>query len=263
MNKTNYNDKTSEKGYTSYRETFFIFINGLGTYFSVVLISISLLIFFSLFLSKTHNTEVNSLLPYTGITPIFLLFYSIATAKTKSGSKRYKVLQILKRLFDLTFVSFCFFSLMPFFILIIILIKIDSAGPVFFRTKRVGQFGKIFDAYTFRTNYLSPDQKPVTHVGKILRRYSLDTLPMFYNVLEGEISLVGPWPRLPKNLTGTIDIDNKILTVKPGMTGLVLISHATSPEHIIELDLEYVEKWSLFLDLKILLKTLLVVLMNV
>lgn len=260
MNKTHFDNEAREDGFKAYRETLSLFLKGLGAYFSITLTSISFLIIFSLFLPKTQTGGVSRLLPYTGFTVIFLLLYSIATTKTRGGSKTYKFLQILKRFLDLVITSFSFFAMMPLLILIMILIKVDSAGPVIFRTKRVGQFGKTFDVYKFRT--FAPSQKPITRVGKFLRRFSLDRLPMYYNVLEGELSLVGPRPRSPEYFVENKDIDRKILTVRPGVTGLAQISRASSPQQLVELELEYVEKWSLFLDFKIFLKTPFAVLMN-
>jgi len=262
MNKTNFDDETKQDRLEASKGTIPIFINGLGAYFSVALTSVSFMIILSLFLSETQIVEVNSFLPFLSVTAIFLLFYSFVTTRTINGSSSYKLLQILKRFFDVVISSMFIFFIMPVFILIIILIKIDSAGPVFFRIKRVGQYGKIFDAYKFRTMHLAPVKIPVTRVGKFLRRLALDELPMFYNILEGDLSLVGPRPRFPKDIAETVDNDKKILTVKPGVTGLSQIAHATSLQQLIELDLKYIDKWSLFLDFMIILKTPFVVLRN-
>jgi undecaprenyl phosphate N,N'-diacetylbacillosamine 1-phosphate transferase len=262
MNKTNFDDEIREDGAKTYRETIPLFIKGLGAYFSVALTSVSFMIILSFFISKTQTIEINRLFPYLGITAIFLLFYSFVTTKTRNSSNAYKLFQILKRFFDLVITSLLFFLIMPVFILITILIKVDSAGPIFFRTKRVGQFGKTFDTYKFRTMYLAPVEMPVTRIGKFLRRLDLDQLPMLYSVLEGEMSLVGPVPRLPENIAESVDIDKKILTVRPGITGLAQISRSSSLQQVIELDLRYIENWSLFLDFKIFLKTPFIVLIN-
>jgi lipopolysaccharide/colanic/teichoic acid biosynthesis glycosyltransferase len=112
-----------------------------------------------------------------------------------------------------------------------------------------------FDCYKFRTIYT--DNK-ISWLGKFLRRTLLDELPTYYNVLVSEMSLIGPRPRSPIMLENTIDAENKILSVKPGITGLSQLSASLifNTQDAILLDLDYINKWSLFLDIKIFLKTI-------
>lgn len=153
-----------------------------------------------------------------------------------------------------------------------IAIKLNSRGPVFFRQARLGYQGKIFKVIKFRT--MIPDAVKVgtglttfqgdpriTRVGHLLRNYRLDELPQLFNVLVGQMSLVGPRPLLPEFLPGYGERDKKRMLMPPGMTGWQQVNGASnnSWEERIDLDVWYVEHWSLWLDLKILLKTVLVV----
>jgi exopolysaccharide biosynthesis polyprenyl glycosylphosphotransferase len=175
--------------------------------------------------------------------------------------------------------------LSPIFMAIALLIKLDSSGPIFYRQTRVGLHGNLFQAWKFRTMVTNADQLQqqlesqnqtkdgilfklkadprVTRLGNFLRQYSLDELPQLFNVLLGEMSLVGPRP-LPVR-----DVD-KFAThhyvrheVLPGITGLWQVSgrsDITDFEDVIQLDLDYIQNWSLGLDLNILLRTVKVVL---
>lgn len=149
---------------------------------------------------------------------------------------------------------------------IAVAIKLDSEGPVIFSQERVGQEEEVFRVYKFRTMYWHASKngpKPVandervTHVGRFLRRTSLDELPQFYNVLRGEMSLVGPRPEQLPLLTSYQTWQRRRFAVKPGMTGWWQVNGRKQPmsEHIDE-DLFYVEHCSLALDLKILWRTL-------
>jgi lipopolysaccharide/colanic/teichoic acid biosynthesis glycosyltransferase len=165
----------------------------------------------------------------------------------------------------------------PLFGAIALAIKLDSSGPVFFRRRLVGQFGKPFVAYKFRSmvadahermlndpgllreyqEYLKIQEDPrITRVGHFLRRTSLDELPQFFNVLKGDMSLVGPRMLGDIELARCGESGEKILRVKPGIAGLWAVSgrHAVSFERRVEMELDYVNKWSLLLDIKILLK---------
>ncbi|OHE60404.1 MAG: hypothetical protein A2Z47_15865 [Thermodesulfovibrio sp. RBG_19FT_COMBO_42_12] len=253
-------EKETKSGWKFFREKTSNLIKGLGAYFAVVLTNISLIIIITIVTSE-HSFETSGLLYYLYISALFLVGYSIATTKTVNDSIIHKILQIIKRFFDVVMAASGFFFLMPLLIILAVAIKIESDGPILFRSKRVGQFGSMFDAYKFRTMYIAPTEKPITKVGSFLRRFSLNELPMLINVLNGELSLVGPWPRLPENLAETIDKDNQILTVRPGLTGLWQISN-TSSRQSVELDLKYIKDWSLWQDLKILFKTVFVVLIT-
>jgi lipopolysaccharide/colanic/teichoic acid biosynthesis glycosyltransferase len=170
-------------------------------------------------------------------------------------------------------------------------IKLHSPGPVFYRQKRIGKDGKMFDMLKFRSMRVGSDcgesvnihkehvqrlilknTKPeelgsrsvkltidprITGVGKILRKYSLDELPQFINVLRGEMSIVGPRPPLPYEYEVYSEHDKERLNVLPGITGLwqVTCRNQVCFEEMVELDLEYIRKMSLWLDLQIIIKT--------
>ncbi|XDZ65407.1 sugar transferase [Alphaproteobacteria bacterium LSUCC0684] len=191
---------------------------------------------------------------------------------------------MLKRFFDLVFSAFGLLVISPFFLLIALLIKIDSAGPVFFRQVRVGRYLCLFKIHKFRTMVVNAsdigpsvttDVDPrVTRIGKILRKYKLDELPQLIDVLLGDMSLVGPRPEVPKYVDAYSDVDKKIIfSVKPGITDKAsiefrneneLIANVSDADRVyIEKILpnklsyyhEYVETRSLWLDIKIIFKT--------
>ena len=160
----------------------------------------------------------------------------------------------------------------PLFLIIAILIKLDSKGPVFFLQERLGKDGKIFKIYKFRTmidgainmgSGLRTDEGDprITKVGNILRKTSLDELPQLINVLKGEMSLIGPRPPVPYHPRKYEEYSyeqKKRFTVKPGITGyaqVVLRNSGTWDERIVY-DVEYVEKMSLKFDINIFLKTI-------
>lgn len=184
----------------------------------------------------------------------------------------------IKRAIDITLSLLALSLFSPLFLVLSLLIKRDSRGPALFRQTRVGKDGKLFTCYKFRTMYVdAPDMRNpdgstfnaendprVTRVGRFLRRTTLDELPQFINVLKGDLSLVGPRPDLVDQLKFYSEQDKKKLAVKPGMTGLAFISgRNTLPwERRRELDIEYIENYSLLLDLQILLKTIPYVLLS-
>ncbi len=161
--------------------------------------------------------------------------------------------------------------LLPLFGIIAVAIKIDDRGPVFFRQERAGKDGRIFRIYKFRSMVVGAEHKGagvfveendsrITRVGKFLRHTSFDELPQLINVLKGEMSLVGPRPTLPYQVERYDARQRKRLTVKPGITGWAQVNgrnFLSWPERI-ELDLWYVDNWSLRLDFYIFVKTILV-----
>jgi len=177
-----------------------------------------------------------------------------------------------KRSFDLVITIISLLILMPVLILFALMIKISSRGPVFYKQKRVGLLGKNFHLYKFRTMVdnaevntgpvLSVDQDPrVTKVGRILRASRLDELPQLINVLKGDMSLVGPRPERPFFAHQFADIIPNYYRrhiVRPGLTGLAQIygKYSTTPEDKLRYDLYYIKNYSLFLDLKIILSTI-------
>jgi exopolysaccharide biosynthesis polyprenyl glycosylphosphotransferase len=176
---------------------------------------------------------------------------------------------LFKRLFDLGVSVATMILLSPLFGLISLVVKLDSPGPVLFRQKRVGLNGKEFDFFKFRTMYVdapvyavtpnSPDDPRITKFGRWLRRSSLDELPQFWNVLRGEMSIVGPRPEMPFIVANYTEEQRERLKVKPGITGVWQISAVRGePIHAnLEYDLFYIEHRSLLLDFIIMLKTLL------
>ena len=157
----------------------------------------------------------------------------------------------------------------PLSLVIAVLVKLDSKGPVFFIQDRVGKDGKPFRAYKFRTMLHGAadqgagliiegqDDPRITKVGKFLRRWSLDELPQFINILKDEMSVVGPRPTLPYQVQQYDEFQRRRLEVKPGITGWAQI-HGRNvlswPERI-EYDVWYVDNWSFRLDMEIILKT--------
>ena len=176
-------------------------------------------------------------------------------------------LTIAKRVIDLLGSSVALLVLGPLFLVLPLLIRRESPGPAFFRQRRVGKDGKPFEMVKFRTMHrdLSGDAlKPqtsedprITKLGRWLRRTSVDEIPQFWNVLCGDMSLVGPRPEMPFIVEGYSEADRARLSVKPGITGLWQISYARlRPIHAnLDYDLYYVEHQSLLLDLVILFLT--------
>lgn len=161
--------------------------------------------------------------------------------------------------------------------------KWDSPGPIFYRAPRIGLKGKRFDCFKLRTmvvdadslkdslrahnerlgaSFKIQDDPRVTRVGRYLRKFSLDELPQFWNVLRGEMSLVGPRPHPLDDFSRYTVDDLQRLEVVPGITGLWQITARQDPSFArnVQLDREYIERWSLREDLRILLKTVAVVL---
>jgi len=192
--------------------------------------------------------------------------------------------EILKRIIDVFGSLICIIIFSPVFIMAPILIRLDSKGPVFFKQKRVGKDGKYFIAYKFRSMvynadkiskkdysaeelsdliFQEKDDPRITRIGKILRR-GFDELPQLFNVLKGDMSLVGPRPEIPEIVKLYKGKQKIRLKVKPGITGLAIINgRGDIPlEETINYDIEYIENWSLWLDLKILIKTLYVILIT-
>ncbi|HEX8051994.1 MAG TPA: sugar transferase [Thermoleophilaceae bacterium] len=199
---------------------------------------------------------------------------------TLLGIRRYELTKssaFLKRALDVAGASVGLVLLAPFFITMAIAIKVGSPGHVFFRQRRVGRGGTAFDMFKFRTMYAGADRAKadlldlneadgffkiaddprVTGIGRILRRSSLDELPQLINVLRGEMSLVGPRPLVYEEDARIEGFSRRRLDVTPGMTGAwqVLGSSRVPMRDMITIDYLYRANWSLWLDLKILLRT--------
>lgn len=175
--------------------------------------------------------------------------------------------QIGKRIIDILISMAAMVGLALIYPIIVFLIKRDSPGPVLICQRRVGWGGKEFMFYKFRTmRYDTPlyaptpsayDDPRITKIGRILRRYSIDELPQFWNVLNGDMSIVGPRPEMPFIVAKYTPLERKRLLVKPGITGLwQIFGRKDLPLHEnLEYDLYYVLHQSFFLDLAIMLKT--------
>ena len=179
-----------------------------------------------------------------------------------------KFQKLIKRFFDFFGALFGLVLLSPLFLIIVILIKIDSSGSVFFKFERIGQYGKSFKPFKFRTikqgsiktglGYtLSNNDLRITRIGKILRRLGIDELVQVINVIKGDMSLVGPRPTFRYQVEEYNDFQKKRLLVKPGITSWALIHgrNLLSWEQRIKYDVWYIENWSLWLDFKILFLT--------
>ncbi len=174
----------------------------------------------------------------------------------------------LKRLFDLLISLSAIMVLSPVFAVIITAIKLGSRSPVIFRQQRAGKNGKPFMFYKFRTmktdvdpfgpSPKTSDDPRLTKVGRFLREYSLDELPQLFNVLKGDMSIIGPRPLYISQMAEWDERQKKRLLVKPGLTGLAQISGrgGLTREGKLELDVKYVETAGFWLDLKIILTTI-------
>ena len=190
------------------------------------------------------------------------------------------IYKIVKRLFDFFAALVGSIVTLPFFLIIAIMIKLDSKGPVFFIHHRVGKNGKPLPILKFRTMVVgaenmikdfTPEQKKeweknfklehdprVTRIGHFLRKTSIDELPQLYNILAGQLSIVGPRPVTKEEIDKYGDKKDKILSVTPGLTGWWACNGRSDIDYVerMELELYYVEHASLWLDIKIIIRTL-------
>lgn len=218
------------------------------------------------------RTETNSLLQQGTV------------AKPQGSAARHQGYLAVKRLLDIALSLLAIVLLFPLFMAAAAAIKLeDPHGPVLFRQMRIGKNGKPFGMYKFRSmvsgaesmlDELLPQNEidgamfkmkedpRVTKVGKILRKWSIDEFPQFWNVLRGEMTLVGPRPPLPREVKDYTAYEMQRLSVTPGCTGLWQVSgrNELSFYEMVELDLQYIANRSLRLDIKIMWKTCLVLL---
>jgi exopolysaccharide biosynthesis polyprenyl glycosylphosphotransferase len=190
---------------------------------------------------------------------------------------------LLKRILDVAGATIGLILLSPVFLIVGIAVRVTSSGPILFVQERCGLQGRTFRFYKFRTmvadaekrraelEHLNEMRGPVfkirqdpriTRVGAFLRKSSLDELPQLWNVLKGDMSLVGPRPPLPSEVELYTDEHAQRLSVMPGITGMWQVSGRSSLpdfEQWLECDLRYVRNWSLWLDIRILVKTVIVV----
>jgi Undecaprenyl-phosphate galactose phosphotransferase WbaP len=226
------------------------------------------------------------------VVPTAALLQSTAAEVEQVGSTlvmkyRYNLLRPLniytKLALELVVTVLLLIALAPLFLVLSLVVKVSSWGPVLFRQKRIGRSRGVFDCLKFRTMYCDaeqrleemlasdatlreewlkyariPDDPRVTRVGRFLRRFSLDEWPQLWNVLRGEMALVGPRPYLPVESDRIGESLDTIVRVRPGMTGLWQVSGRTSLpfKERLTLDEYYIRNWSLWMDFSILLRTL-------
>ena len=185
---------------------------------------------------------------------------------------------VIKRVLDVAFSCVALALLSPFFLIIAIAIKLSSHGPVFYTSERIGKKGRVFPCFKFRTMvrdaetrrgdvmYLNErdgvlfkisNDPRITKIGRFLRKYSLDELPQFLNVLRGEMSVVGPRPPIASEVREYKLSHLRRLDVTPGITGLWQVQARQDPsfDSYVSLDLAYIESWSIWLDFKIVVRT--------
>ncbi len=192
----------------------------------------------------------------------------------------------VKRATDLILGSLAFLISLPAWIIIAVAIKTDSPGPVLFRQKRSGLRGRVFTMLKFRSMVADaedqyrelvhlneestgliikiPDDPRITSLGKFLRKFSLDEIPQFVNVIKGDMSLIGPRPPSPDEYERYDHRQKRRLQVKPGLTGLWQVSGRkdTDFDFMVRKDIEYIQRQSFAFDMRILLKTIPVVLLG-
>ncbi len=209
---------------------------------------------------------------YFGSTP--LLHYSPSAGVADSGA------HVVKRVIDIAISSVLVVVLAPLLLAIALLIKVTSPGPVFFKQRRVGLNGRLFTLLKFRSMIQDAEQMlpellaknemrgpvfkmrrdpRITRVGRFLRRWSIDELPQLFNVLKGDMSLVGPRPPLPNEVSLYLRKHRKRLSMRPGLTCIWQVSGRNEIpdfDRWAELDLQYIDNWSLKKDFELILKTI-------
>ena len=204
----------------------------------------------------------------------------IAVKEIEKINDKKVVYKAIKRVFDIVFSLIGLVLLSPIFLIISVIIKLDSKGPVFFVHSRIGEKGKPIGIYKFRTmvnnaedliKKFTPEQKEefersyklendprITKIGNFLRKTSLDELPQILNILKGELSIIGPRPIIQAELEKYEENKEKFLSVKPGLTGYWAANGRsdTSYEERMQMELYYVDNMSFKLDVKIFFKTI-------
>ena len=208
-------------------------------------------------------------------------FSGVLGIETSNKLKFYWNLAI-KRFMDLVVVIFAGILLLPFLLLVALVIKINSPGPVLYRQKRIGKDGRYFYAYKFRSMVINAEQHlqkiletdpalkkeweenhklhndpRITGIGKIIRRTSIDEFPQLINILKGEMSLVGPRPIVDAEVKNYGEDYNRIFSIKPGLTGLWQVSGRSDTNYYdrVAYDTYYLQSWSVWLDCWIIFKT--------
>ncbi|OIJ22477.1 multidrug MFS transporter [Anaerobacillus alkalidiazotrophicus] len=214
----------------------------------------------------------------------------MSTTNSYQSSSSFSVVEVndakhylfMKRMMDIVGSLFGLLLLLPLFMIVAVIIKIeDPKGGVFFKQVRIGKDEKEFYMYKFRSMvtdaedrlqdllkhnettgamFKMKDDPRVTKIGKFIRKTSIDELPQLWNVLKGEMSLVGPRPPLPREVEEYSDYDKQRLLVSPGCTGLWQVSGRSNIgfDEMVELDLKYIKERTVLFDMKLILKTVLV-----
>ena len=198
---------------------------------------------------------------------------------SKISNKSFLVYNFFKRSFDIISASIGILFLLPLFIVLAILVKLDSKGPIFFSHKRIGKNGKIIGIYKFRSmvsnseeifknfteeqkkefekNFKLDDDPRITKIGGFLRKTSLDELPQLLNIIKGDMSVVGPIPIVRAEVEKYGVCADKLFSVKPGLTGFWQANGRsdTTYEERVQMDMYYIDNRSFLLDIRIILKT--------
>ena len=198
---------------------------------------------------------------------------------SKISNKSFLVYNFFKRSFDIISASIGILFLLPLFIVLAILVKLDSKGPIFFSHKRIGKNGKIIGIYKFRSmvsnseeifknfteeqkkefekNFKLDDDPRITKIGGFLRKTSLDELPQLLNIIKGDMSVVGPRPIVRAEVEKYGVCADNLFSVKPGLTGFWQANGRsdTTYEERVQMDMYYIDNRSFLLDIRIILKT--------
>lgn len=186
-----------------------------------------------------------------------------------------------KSLFDYLLSFFGILICLPLFLILVLIVRFTSPGPAIFYQKRVGQYGKLFTIFKFRTMYINDGKNTVsvkgdsriTPIGRFLRKYKLDELPELWNILKGDMSFVGPRPDVPGYADKLVGEDRRMLELKPGITGPATLKYANEEEILasvkdpikynnevifpdkVKINIDYLDNWSLLKDIKIIFAT--------
>ena len=211
------------------------------------------------------------------------LDYNISKKINGEISMSLKIYSLFKRIFDVVSSTLLLIILSPLFLILIVLVKLDSKGPVFFGHKRIGYKGETISVYKFRSmvqnaeevlrnftpeqkaefekNFKLDDDPRVTKIGAFLRKTSLDELPQLINIIKGDMSVVGPRPIVQKEVVKYGKYADKLFSIKPGLTGFWQANGRsdTTYDERVQMDMYYIDNRSTLLDMKILFKTVIAV----
>jgi exopolysaccharide biosynthesis polyprenyl glycosylphosphotransferase len=201
--------------------------------------------------------------------------YQIDEKKILELEEKRVAYHVIKRVMDIVISFFGLLICLPLLVFVAILMKITSPGPIFYRQKRVGKNKELFVLIKLRTMIVDAEKhtgpiwakendERVTHIGRFLRRTRIDELPQFWNVLKGEMSLIGPRPERPHFVEQYKELQGGRLMLKPGLTGMAQVygTYHTHPRDKWRYGRLYIKNQSLWLDFKILLKTIGVIIMK-